>query len=169
MTEWQPGHVYILVNTSMPGLIKIGLTTRDPETRAKELSRSTGVPTPFEVAYSRWVPDCVEVEKAVHAELDQYRVGANREFFQMPVAQAKKAIEVIAKRYEPREVKYRELWVWPAWIRPRLFVQLAAVALLIAVVYIAISLPSVGEQRQAAQGGLYPLPLIRTVVVNSGS
>ena len=50
------GYVYILINQSYRygglrrKLLKIGQTSRNPEERAKELS-STGVPTPFEVAY----------------------------------------------------------------------------------------------------------------------
>lgn len=48
----EPGHIYILVNPSMEGLVKIGKTTRDPESRARELSQATGVPTPFYVAFS---------------------------------------------------------------------------------------------------------------------
>ena len=30
-------HIYILVNESLPNLIKIGFTTRDPQARADEL------------------------------------------------------------------------------------------------------------------------------------
>ena len=45
------GYVYILVNDSMPGLIKIGKTARNSLARAKDLSSSTGVPTPFKVAF----------------------------------------------------------------------------------------------------------------------
>ncbi len=43
------GYVYVLMNSSMRGLVKIGKTEREPEERAKELSASTGVPTPFMV------------------------------------------------------------------------------------------------------------------------
>ena len=41
------GYVYILENASMPGLIKIGKTSRDSVERARELSSATGVPTGF--------------------------------------------------------------------------------------------------------------------------
>ena len=42
------GLVYVLTNSAMPGLVKIGMTTRDSvDTRMKELY-STGVPVPFE-------------------------------------------------------------------------------------------------------------------------
>jgi hypothetical protein len=45
------GYIYILINPSLEGLIKVGKTTRDPIDHAVELSKATGVPTPFIVAY----------------------------------------------------------------------------------------------------------------------
>jgi hypothetical protein len=94
------GWIYILTNRSMPGLVKIGLTTRDPETRAKEVSGATGVPIPFEIAHRRRVADCFAVEQAIHRQLDRHRVGKNREFFQMSLGDAKRAVDIIATRYE---------------------------------------------------------------------
>ena len=48
------GFVYILSNASMPGLLKIGYTTRTVQQRVQELNRPTAVPTPFEIeAYFR--------------------------------------------------------------------------------------------------------------------
>lgn len=44
------GWVYIITNKSMPGLLKIGYTMKDPRSRAKELE-GTGIPTPYEVVY----------------------------------------------------------------------------------------------------------------------
>lgn len=37
------GLVYVLINPSMEGLIKVGKTTRNPKERADELSKVTGV------------------------------------------------------------------------------------------------------------------------------
>lgn len=79
------GYLYVLINPSMGGLVKIGRTERDPEARAKELSAATGVPTPFMVAYESYFDDCVQAEAFVHTFLAarNVRVSANREFFQV--------------------------------------------------------------------------------------
>ena len=90
----EPGYIYVMVNPSMEGLVKIGKTTRDPESRAKELSQATGVATPFYVAFNIFVSDCHSAEEFVHAVLEHkgFRNTANREFFQIPLRQA---IEVL--------------------------------------------------------------------------
>jgi hypothetical protein len=82
------GHVYILLNASMPGLLKIGSTERTPEDRAGELSQGTGVPSPYIVAYSEEVPDCQAAEGLIHARLDTFRTNPRREFFQLPLRDA---------------------------------------------------------------------------------
>ena len=77
------GFVYVLTNSSMPGLIKIGQTERHPYSRAEEISAQTGVPTPFVVEYYFSVTDRTKAESAVHIALDSYRVSAGREFFRI--------------------------------------------------------------------------------------
>ena len=44
--------VYVMTNDSMPGCVKIGYTKSFPDERAKQLSRSTSVANPFQVAFS---------------------------------------------------------------------------------------------------------------------
>ena len=61
------GHVYILLNAAMPGLVKIGSTTRTPAERAKELSQATGFCTPFVVAFDEYVGSCEQAEREIHA------------------------------------------------------------------------------------------------------
>lgn len=92
----KPGWVYVLTNEAMPGLVKIGLTTRTPKERAAELSSSSGVPLPFVVAWARAVSGCDYVEKAVHRMLDDKRVNGKRESFQVDVAKAREVIEAAA-------------------------------------------------------------------------
>lgn len=77
------GYLYVLVNPAMPGLIKIGRTSRPPATRVSELSGATGVPVPFVLLYDVRVPDAVAGERYVHQLLEERgaRVAGNREFF----------------------------------------------------------------------------------------
>ncbi|KFI27751.1 hypothetical protein CN97_00850 [Haematobacter massiliensis] len=79
------GYVYILSNPSMPGLVKIGKTTRTVEGRAQELYQ-TGVPTPFVVEHYQFTPDCSELERTMHSALSDRRVGLGREFFAADVS-----------------------------------------------------------------------------------
>jgi len=81
------GYVYILINHSMPGLIKIGRTARDPRARARELS-GTSLPTPYTVAFEVFTEDYKAVEKQAHAQLADFRVAENREFFRFPLDKA---------------------------------------------------------------------------------
>ncbi|MEG0281320.1 MAG: GIY-YIG nuclease family protein [Morganella sp. (in: enterobacteria)] len=75
------GWVYVMSNPSMPRIFKVGMTTATPERRAKELSASSGVPTPFKVesAFYSWNPK--DDEQCIHRILSEYRVSESREFF----------------------------------------------------------------------------------------
>jgi hypothetical protein len=77
------GYIYVLVNSSMPGLLKVGKTSREPSERVAELSSATGVATPFIVAFEQWFADCDAAEDYVHTILEQkgVRQSKNREFF----------------------------------------------------------------------------------------
>jgi len=79
----EQGWVYVLVNSSIPGMYKVGRTTRLPSERAAELSAATGVATPFVIAFEQEFADCVTAEQQIHAELDRrgHRIASNREFF----------------------------------------------------------------------------------------
>jgi hypothetical protein len=80
------GFVYVLVNSAMPGLVKVGKTSRLPADRATELSGVTGVATPFIVAFEQYFIDCEAAEEYVHTSLARagYREAPNREFFRAP-------------------------------------------------------------------------------------
>lgn len=85
------GYVYVLTNPAMPGLVKIGFTDRSPTERARELSATTGVPSPFAVASSIFVREkAALIERACHAELRHRRAG--KEFFQISPDDAAKLI-----------------------------------------------------------------------------
>lgn len=83
------GYVYILKNPSMPGLLKIGKTTRSVQQRASEL-RQTGVPTAFKVVDECYSPNCHELERWLHEWLAKWRVSPDREFFAVDEELAKR-------------------------------------------------------------------------------
>lgn len=93
------GIVYVLTNPAMPGLVKIGMTTRNEiEARMKELY-STGVPVPFECAYACMVEvcDCTKVEKALHTAFQPNRINPQREFFKLNSEQVIAILQLLDK------------------------------------------------------------------------
>jgi len=92
--------VYILESTSMPEMVKIGYTKNNPEERANQLSKSTGVPTPFNVVYSYSCFNGERIEKAVHKHFRKQRVSSQREFFYVDVDEAVKIIESIGAKLD---------------------------------------------------------------------
>lgn len=100
------GLVYVLTNSAMPGLVKIGMTTRDSiDVRMKELY-STGVPVPFECAYACEVStsDCSKIENALHTAFAPNRVNANREFFSISPRQAIAILKLFNRKDITHEV-----------------------------------------------------------------
>ena len=100
------GIVYVLSNRVMPGLVKIGMTTRcEIDSRLKELY-TTGVPVPFDVEYACEVDacDCAKIEKALHKAFEPQRINANREFFQINKDQAIAILELFNKKDVTSEV-----------------------------------------------------------------
>ena len=92
--------VYILENKSMPGMVKIGYTKGDPNDRADQLSKGTGIPTPHKVVYSYNCFNGERIERAVHKILKNQRVRGEREFFYVTLEEAKKVINEIGKKYD---------------------------------------------------------------------
>lgn len=87
------GWVYIIMNKSMPGLVKVGYTDRSPAKRASELG-GTGMPTPYSVAYSVRLQDARAIEQQVHRRLAEVRVG--KEWFRCSLSTARTAIAIVA-------------------------------------------------------------------------
>ena len=96
------GYVYILVNDSMPDLIKIGRTARKSSTRAKDLSNSTGIPTPFKVAFELSSEEYIRLESEMHSKLAEDRVASNREFFRCSVGKAKELLKELYSKSRER-------------------------------------------------------------------
>lgn len=87
------GLVYVLSNPVMPGLLKIGYTTRLIDERLEELASATGVPASFQLEALFDVDQPQSIERSVHIELAAYRLAENREFFRCGVETAVAAIE----------------------------------------------------------------------------
>src|ERR1017187_9101014 len=100
--------IYILENTLMPGLVKIGRTERSVTERVGELSSHTGVPTSFTVVKEYAVENSVEAEKKNHERLSDFRVNDKREFFKKEAEDAIDMIESILPKTETRRDYERE-------------------------------------------------------------
>ena len=91
--------VYILSNPAVPSMLKIGYTKHLPEVRAQQISNATGVALPYKVEWAFHCYNGENLEGEVHRYLESYRVSTNREFFQIPLDEAKNAVETLGQRY----------------------------------------------------------------------
>lgn len=103
------GFVYCAVNATNPGLIKIGVTTKDPVQRMKELTAAPGVVSPFALAYSRRVAMPFEVEADIHRRLENRRVSESREFFTITLREAIEMVEQYPERPDLAVIKLQPL------------------------------------------------------------
>ena len=92
-------YVYVLVNKSMPGMVKIGMTTDTPVKRARDINRATGVPTPWVPVWSLKCYSSYILEQRVHEYLGQYRVAENREMFRIDSVTAQRVIEDLGRDF----------------------------------------------------------------------
>lgn len=92
------GKIYIMRNSSLPkDVFKIGLTTKETEERAKQLS-STSIPDKFHIMREWNVKDCFLAEKTIHKILEKYRVDAKREFFQVEMQFVNEIVDSVIKK-----------------------------------------------------------------------
>jgi len=102
-----PGYIYILSNPAMPGILKIGRSSRGGSARASECyAGATGVPSPFRLVFEIVVNDLFldRAEEQIHDELSLFRVNSQREFFKV---QESIAVKVVARH----ALKYYGLYV----------------------------------------------------------
>ena len=92
--EKQEGIVYVLENAAMPGIVKIGRTSRDTiEERLGELY-STGVPVPFDCVYAAKVADAERVEKALQDAFGPYDRSGGLEYLRVVEERRRRGVEV---------------------------------------------------------------------------
>lgn len=98
------GYVYVFKKESMPGILKIGMTTRTVEERIGELN-GTNVPTPFQLVLKMWSQQPDIDEALVHERLQEYRVSTSREFFRceedVALRVMKEVMNEIGRYFEP--------------------------------------------------------------------
>lgn len=96
LSRMSEGYLYCLSNPSMPGILKIGMTERTPEDRAKELF-TTGVALPFKIEFAKKVKNPKDKEIELHDILDDYipRVYPRREFFRASPEQVLKFFKLM--------------------------------------------------------------------------
>ena len=94
-----PEYVYVLVNKSVPNMVKIGMTTNTPDERARQISAATGVPTPWIPVYSFQCYRSDLLEEEIHQYFSAYRVNTHREMFAIDSYTAQKVIEDLGYKY----------------------------------------------------------------------
>ena len=115
MTE---GYIYCFTNSSMPGILKVGMTERTPETRLGEANASDTwrPPTPYKIEFAKKVSNASGKEKTLHILLEQYteRIYPRREFFLVTPEEIRKFFDLmdgemwIENREEEKEEEEEE-------------------------------------------------------------
>jgi hypothetical protein len=106
-TEDNNGYIYCLTNPSLDQ-VKVGLTTRnDIDKRVKELSKSTSIPTPFEIHSYIKCDNARFYEKIIHRELVEKGIKKDKEFFTCKPEEVEKVfIEFCKKKVYKPEIKF---------------------------------------------------------------
>lgn len=97
------GFVYCFANESMPGILKIGMTKRDPLDRLKEANSSDTwrPPTPYTIEFAKHVTKPREKESVLHKLLSRYteKIHDRREFFRVSVDEVRLLFELMDGDY----------------------------------------------------------------------
>ncbi len=80
-SPFSTGHIYVLQNTSVPGVFKIGFTERSVADRLNEINSSPGVISPWQVRDFWFTKNPYAAEQEIHRRLNDFRVENNREGF----------------------------------------------------------------------------------------
>ena len=94
-----PEYVYVLVNKSVPNMVKIGMTTTTPDQRARQISAATGVATPWISVFSYACYRSDLLEEDIHQHLRECRVNHKREMFAIDSHTAQRVIEELGYKY----------------------------------------------------------------------
>lgn len=111
------GYLYCFSNKSMPGILKIGMTERNPDIRLKEANRSDTwrPPTPYKLEIAIQVYNPKKKESTLHKLLSEYteRINPKREFFRISIEEVKTFFDLIDGELwlgEPKEYDDNDLY-----------------------------------------------------------
>jgi hypothetical protein len=97
--EKPKGYIYCMSNTSMPGIMKVGMTMRSPDERLKEANKHDTFkpPTPYRIDFAKCVTNPVLKELILHDLLARYteRIHPQREFFKVSSVEVKRFFDLI--------------------------------------------------------------------------
>jgi len=107
--EQKPGHVYLLASPDLPDCVKIGMTTKSPELRARQVTRDYQndglIERPFKLVKAVPTTSPAALEKAMHGtfselNIDKTRLAGKQELFVVPMKRAIRILDtlVAAKR-----------------------------------------------------------------------
>lgn len=86
------GHIVILSNPSLKGLLKICSTSKGIEDALRELNEATDLPSPFETEKSFLVAEPEGSLSRIHELLARYRVSGQKDYFSIDLEQAVETI-----------------------------------------------------------------------------
>ncbi len=91
------GYLYCFSNESIPSMLKIGSTKREPNIRLNEANSNTWIPLPYKLEFAKKVLNHKQKEMLLHKILSQYnkRVNPRREFFYISKEEAKAYFDLI--------------------------------------------------------------------------
>ena len=103
------GWVYAFATPSMPGVIKIGATRRDPNERLAEANAGDTwrPPRPYAVVCATEVADPFACERAVHALLAARRLNTRSEFFEITAVEARSLLALLVPVAVPADETVR--------------------------------------------------------------
>lgn len=104
MASKNVGWIYLISNSAVPGLVKVGFTTRRPEDRARELG-GTGLPSDYVVEWSIRVTSPAAAEKAAHEAIKKFH--HSKEWFSCSSSEAIERIESAVSRYSSEGIDER--------------------------------------------------------------
>jgi T5orf172 domain len=99
----ESGYLYCFVNESMPGIVKVGMTSRTPIERLEEANSSNTwkPPTPYTIALAKQVLLPKQKEETIHKLLEKYteKIHERREFFRVSLDEVRLFFDLMDGEY----------------------------------------------------------------------